>query len=47
MTRPEHATYHLVPPPTTDVTRVTLDADQQRGGGQAGGTAPVLVGPGN
>jgi superfamily I DNA/RNA helicase/RecB family exonuclease len=46
MTRPEHATYHLVPPPTTDVARVTLDADQQRVVDHAGGPLLVLAGPG-
>jgi hypothetical protein len=46
MTRPEHATYHLVPPPTTDAAPLTLDVDQQRGGDHAGGPGLVLARPG-
>ncbi|MGA8248371.1 MAG: UvrD-helicase domain-containing protein, partial [Nocardioides sp.] len=46
MTRPEHATYHLVAPEAAEATRVTLDADQQRVVDHPGGPLLVLAGPG-
>jgi superfamily I DNA/RNA helicase/RecB family exonuclease len=46
MTRPEHATYHLVPPTTAVADRVALDVDQQRVVDHEGGPLLVLAGPG-
>src|SRR5690348_13918923 len=46
MTRPEHATYHLVPPAIADAKPVELDRDQRRVVDHEGGPLLVLAGPG-